>query len=425
MVIPRDEDFEALERRWREAFGEYQTLSRTVVPEVARWEWATGERYNSRPLYWKRFPGRGRLCEKRSEEVWRCPVEYGFDRLDRVILMRRHHQLYPPLETFIRYDAEHVEAVTFSTVTGTAIPGEVEHFYRLNDRVERYASFKLNGFGPGPQYHGDHSPDGIKKLFSHESGIIRTHETYEYEDDRVARIRVRHEGFFPDPWEYVEYVSYDGKGSVEQIKAIGKDYERVLYRKPLRGQTLTSVLAAAQSGLAEAIPQVLAQAKFTELLYCVELWYRAADFYFPPVIIPGFERDRQRILANKPPQEWWQVWTPELDRNQPFPPYPTTDPAVLETCERAEQEIHTREAWNQGRKVLEGMAKVLTDRDWSGILEVTADFVVFAIDHELTPIEEALKASVPRQQIDEWRSKGWLPWSRTSVSYKYRRNVLD
>jgi hypothetical protein len=55
------------------------------------------------------------------------------------------------------------------------------------------------------------------------------------------------------------------------------------------------------------------------------------------------------------------------------------------------------------------LAKTLTAQDWAGILDVTSDFVVFAIDHVFTPTEEALKASASQPQIDEWRLKGLLP----------------
>ena len=58
--------------------------------------------------------------------------------------------------------------------------------------------------------------------------------------------------------------------------------------------------------------------------------------------------------------------------------------------------------------MLRAAAAELTRRDWTGVLDVTDDFVAFAVDPGLTDLEEALGASAPGQRIADWRGRGWL-----------------
>lgn len=42
------------------------------------------------------------------------------------------------------------------------------------------------------------------------------------------------------------------------------------------------------------------------------------------------------------------------------------------------------------------------------LVEVTDDFVAFAVDPEMDDLEEALAASAPPERIADWRARGWL-----------------
>ena len=41
-------------------------------------------------------------------------------------------------------------------------------------------------------------------------------------------------------------------------------------------------------------------------------------------------------------------------------------------------------------------------------MDVTDDFVAFAIDPELDELEEAVSASASDEQVAAWRARGWL-----------------
>ena len=72
--------------------------------------------------------------------------------------------------------------------------------------------------------------------------------------------------------------------------------------------------------------------------------------------------------------------------------------------------IKEGEKWALATAVLRQVAVALTRFDWSGTLEVTQDFVVFAIDWEMEgdDLAAVLGASASEEQIQEWAKKGWL-----------------
>jgi hypothetical protein len=55
---------EDLEQRWREAFGKYKTLKEQNEAQVVGWELASAPRYSLRPMFFERFPGRGRVLKE-------------------------------------------------------------------------------------------------------------------------------------------------------------------------------------------------------------------------------------------------------------------------------------------------------------------------------------------------------------------------
>ena len=61
----------------------------------------------------------------------------------------------------------------------------------------------------------------------------------------------------------------------------------------------------------------------------------------------------------------------------------------------AEIPENTEESRQHGRATLNRVARRLQKLDWHSIAPVTDDFVVFAVDLELTHLEENLRYSVP------------------------------
>ncbi len=149
-------------------------------------------------------------------------------------------------------------------------------------------------------------------------------------------------------------------------------------------------------------------ANIRDKVYCIELSYQAVGDYFPPSVVPGLESYRTSLLDSSDPNARYNIFAPVLQGQEWF--REITDPDTLEICQQLEQEIQAGEKWQTGTRILRDVAAALTRHDWAGILDVTSDFVVFAIDHEMegAQLDRVLGASVSHAQIQAWKKKGWL-----------------
>jgi len=171
--------------------------------------------------------------------------------------------------------------------------------------------------------------------------------------------------------------------------------------------------------LVEAIPKVVAAARFDQPLYCLNLYYQRAKAgdYFPPDLLPGFERDRERKLRENPRDRvdadlWWYLWDTDKDKPEhvPHPTLLITDPETLEACERLDVEVNMRQKSSLAVRTLYQIARELNQLDWSQFAPVTPDFIVYACDQtEHVDIPVSLRRSgATKQQIKDWRKRGML-----------------
>jgi hypothetical protein len=183
---------------------------------------------------------------------------------------------------------------------------------------------------------------------------------------------------------------------------------RAIYQKRRKGQTFKSIRETATSKLTGAIIEKLRNENIGERVCCLELSYQAGLAHFPPALILGFESARQKMLASGDPNAHYYAFMPALMGQ--YHALEIDDPVVLDICSQLEQEILAAEKWETARRILGDVAAALTRHDWSGILNTTSDFVVFAIDWEMEGdrLASILGASVTKEQIREWKQKGWL-----------------
>jgi hypothetical protein len=291
------------------------------------------------------------------------------------------------------------------------IPIHVEQIYYDQGRVRRYASFRLNGYTPLYSQKGK-DPDALYEWLG-PNGRFFNLEDYVYDGDHLSTIRAYREvptGASDPSFQFEERFSYDETGKLWRIERVFSDGAvEVTYQKRAPGETFKSIRAAATQKMITAVVERLRAAHVAEKLCCIELAYQAVSHHFPPYIVLGPESHRQRLLDSDDPDARFYIFTPVLDARPDNDLWlEISDPDTLEACQRLEQEIQTGEKWTTATRILREVAATLTRYDWTGILDTTTDFVVFAIDHEMDELEAALRASVSPEQIREWKKKGWL-----------------
>jgi hypothetical protein len=395
--------------RWKAAFGQYDEFRAGAEPAVVRWEWTNGgERYSLLPLFFQRFPGRARAL-KEPPALKAQHIEYGLDDQGRPRVRRIYNYLEQAFEALYRYGESLTEIVEFSPPP--RIPIRVEQIFHDQGRVTRHASFQLNGYAPLYSQKGK-DPDALYEWLGPNGRFVGL-ENYDYEGDRLTAIRAYREaptGASDPSFQYEEHFSYDDAGKLQRIERVfSYGATEVIYQKRAPGETFKSIRAAATQKMIAAVVERLRAAHIAEKLCCIELAYRAVTHYFPPYIVLGPESHRQQLLNSGDPDARYYIFTPVLDARPDNGLWlEITDPETLEVCQRLDQEIQTGEKWTTATRILREVAAALTRYDWTGILDTTPDFVVFAIDHEMDDLEAALRACVSKEQIRAWKKKGWL-----------------
>jgi hypothetical protein len=380
---------------WTAWFGRRDELAGRVLPMVARWEWSTGRRHSLLPLHFERYPGRGRLLKaapnQRSQHT-----ESGLASDGRPLAFRIFDYRDAAFETFVLHGDPVTDIVEFSP--GPQIPLEHARVERKDGRVVRYESFRLNGYTPKMGAMG-RDPDRLVEWLG-PSGRYFLAEDYRYDGPLLREIVTYGETPGLGAHRSVDHVSHDSAGTVVAIDRVWDDgTTQAVYRRRRKAQSLDDLRAAALAELVPAVVAVVAAAARGEEVYCVELAYQAVAGYFPPLITLGLKRTRANL------REPDLAFRPMLSGGR------TVDlpaPDRLEACRLFDQEVRSKQRWELGTQMLREAAAALTRRDWSGVVEVTDDFVAFAVDPEMDELDEALGTSAPPARIAEWRARGWL-----------------
>jgi hypothetical protein len=421
-----EESLNQIVNRWKNAFSQYEELKATSEPAIVRWEWADFERYSLLPFYFQRYPGRGRALKSDPTSVGHY-YRYGFDEQDRVRMFRFYDYFHDRqgqariqqdhiqnferedlAETFFPYSDALAEIIEFSVPP--RIPLKVQQIFYEDERVMRHISFRLNGYSPLYSEMGK-DPDVLYEWLG-PNGYTKLFEQCFYADSRLTHLRIhsRHPGSPPlNTFNAEETFSYDEAGKLFRIERHYESGERqILYRKREKGQTFKSIREIATQKLVAAIIERLRAENIRQKLCCIELSYRTVSHYFPPLIFLGFDEDRQKSLAAQDPVDQYSVFAPAL--MGPIRYLEIDDPDTLEMCGLLESEIQSGQKWRTATSILRDVAAALTRYDWNGILDTTADFVIFAIDWEAEgdQLAAVLEASVSKEQIEKWKRKGWL-----------------
>jgi hypothetical protein len=420
-IMSIEESLQQVLVRWKNAFAQFDELRQASRSAVVRWEWTEFERYSLLPFYFKRYPGRGRvLTELDKIGIY---YQYGLDELKRprthvvynyvdfhareIIQQDRHRHFYRDNlgETFYTYTDTLAEIIGFSVPP--RIPLKVQQIFIENGRVIRHASFRLNGYTPLYSEKGS-NPDMLYEWLGY-NGRFKLVEEYVYDGNRVAGIQLYSETPGIAPYKAEEQFFYDGAGRLLRIEQLNESGQRrLLYKKREKGQTFRSIRQAATQKLIESIVQRLRAENISEKLCCINLFYQSGSSHFPPTIFLSRDADRQKLLASNNPEAKYYIFNPGLIGEPWY--LEITDPDTLEICSQLEQEIQSDQKWDAATGILREVAAALTHFNWSNILNITPDFVVFAIDWEVEGdrLADVLRTSASKDQLREWKAKGWL-----------------
>ncbi len=176
-----------------------------------------------------------------------------------------------------------------------------------------------------------------------------------------------------------------------------------LKRKPLpKGVTMQSLAKQIRERLARTVVTTVAKAKVREPVYCLALNY---DCEGNPLLLPelgiGLDSERQVRLKARSREAKLAIWQPEEfslfanDRTA----LQGRDRELDRACDLFNRELEYKGSDQPARKLILQVAADLAKVDWSGKLNTTDDFIVYAVDTYGNDLRKNLKLSVPPKQL--------------------------
>jgi hypothetical protein len=359
----------------------YKDLKRQCKAGVKKWIWATGPAYGLRPFEaeiggWSRGKKLTRAPKKKEDHE-----EFGFDALGRLICHRRYINL-PGLcyeDFFVWNDHGTVDQWSFHYS-----PHEKEAPWRL----DRY--FYEQG-----------------RVVCH-AGIANNDATnmtiYQYKGDKLVHI----DRCFSSRNDNRKYHLYYAEGKLATIESENSRGKRnIIYRRAM--WPFPKVLASLHKHLLQAIPKAVRRAKPDEPVFCLALLYDSESYEGMTELnlALGLESERTKWHANKGKKNLEALWNAQDFRTFLDPELDIDDDRVAAD----EQELiyyyqHEGKGSESVRRLFIEVAKELNQRDWSKILKVTDDFVVYPMDLELADIWKNFKAAVPANKLRLLKKRG-------------------
>jgi hypothetical protein len=169
-----------------------------------------------------------------------------------------------------------------------------------------------------------------------------------------------------------------------------------------------SLSAVVESKLVRLIPQVVAAAGIREPVYCVALAYDPETECLPPMIGLGLERERRTWIREHGRRARGFIWNPAEFTHFDTPPLSVEDPDLEKACRRLNEQMDLKGTCEPARKLLNSVAAASMQVDWSGKVQTTPDFIVYAVDLELTDLKKNLQGTVPAPLLEAFKQNGLL-----------------
>lgn len=374
-------DLRCAVRASEDLFTRREELRRECEELVVQWRWARegSDLQRPEPLYHQRHRLPAPMLLAQAPATPQDEQHYGIDSDGNIVVARE----YTAPGSF----REELRVRRGDTVVGYRWS---ENGEPLEVNIARLADGKLRSY---VTVWPEGRPDSLRG-----SSI----ERYAYDGDLVSEIQDETldalGGEPPERSLTRIQASYDDAGRLLEIREHGEQGEKVLFRARGTGPRPEALQRRVEDRLVETLPKLVREQAADEPIYCLVLHYHP-EWPMAPSVGIGLERDRQAWIDSIEDVETLRltVWNPAEFSN-----YRATvawdlcaiDPEFARALRALPDDSDS--SAERARVTLNHAARRLQELDWSSTAPVTDDFVVFAVDYELTHLDENFANSVPR-----------------------------
>jgi hypothetical protein len=340
--------------------GAFKRLQKVCESKVVRWKyWETPD------WHWdpEKFIGSTSAKAAKGEAAY----AYGYDKENRVTVIHGFDTDRKKLSStdFLRYAGDKIVGTHFIEVSHER-PSDVFDATFVEGRITR-----------------------LECLY----GTVEWEwKAFEWEGDRIAAVLYGASRRKP----HVKII-YDASG--EEIETI--DPSKPTKRKPLpKGTTMKSLAKTIRQRLGKAVIDTVAKARIKQPVYCIALNY---DCEGNPLLLPelgiGLESERQAVLKRGGKGAKLDIWDPSTFSMFANNRTALNDKALARACDLFNEQLKYEDSDEPARKIILEVALDLAKVDWKKKLDITEDFIVYAVDTDGADLKKNLKRSVSAKQI--------------------------
>jgi hypothetical protein len=342
------------------AFGRLKKLCESKVVRWRYWDWPK----------WHWDPDYAMEARQKAKQVTKQQADfgYGYDKENRVVVIQ---DLFgKPIE---------MEAVEFLRYSGNKMVGS--HFL-VSGKLTNVFEATLSG---GRIVR-------VERLWA--SAPVWEWKTISWKENKVDTVVEGMRGR-----KAHRQITYNKAGEVTEDLDLSKPIER----KPLpKGVTMKSLAIHIREKLAAVVVTTVAKARIKERVYCLALNY---DCEGNPLLLPelgiGLDSERQARLKRGSRDARREIWNPAE-----FSLFANARTALQDRDKELDRACHlfNRELEHEGsdepaRKLILQVAADLAKVDWSGKLNTTEDFIVYAVDTYGADLYRNFKLSVSSKKL--------------------------
>jgi hypothetical protein len=379
-----------LKQRYAAECNTYSELKALVEPQVVRWRYSNG-------LLWSHAHCQQDILTTEEADPEQAQNAYGYDADGRVVCVRqfttdRRYNVSSSgqLETILTRRVDMEEFIQYAG--GTMEISEFGTRKPPNDTPTLLRVYEVRTEGSRTAEEAEFHPP--EDRFEHTKYVLKSDGS-------------ETEQGFDENGKLVLETENNADGSYQMYK-IRQDGSRFLLGQPMpKGVTVKSLTEVVRRRLLEAIPKTVKAAGIKEPVYCVALAYDGeGNDVLGPYLGIGLESEREQWRRQHGEQAWLHIWNPAEFKHyeKPHTQLGKDDQELTEASEWLNNALEDRDSKTPAIKLLVEVAAELEKLNWSRLLKVTPDFVVYAVDFELRDLRKNLKKIVAPGKLSEFKA---------------------
>jgi hypothetical protein len=348
----------------KKAFERLRKLCGTQIMQWRYWEtpdWYWDPDWN---LDARQAPKR----ENKNDAIY----HYGYDKQNRVVFIRE--AVLPGDEDddctffFLRYSAD--------TITGHQfLEKDLHSVFEATLSEGRVVQIEQGGFGEWDS----------KTISWRDRHVLKVTTSNQYEPGNKVVIET----------------TYDKSG-----KVIAEIDRSKIKEKPLpKDVTLKSLEKEIRKSLVQAVVKTVVKLRIKKPVYCLALNYDCeGNPIMPPMLGVGLDSERQARLKKGGKDAKLDIWEPEQFSNFAKENTEFSDKKLERACDWYNRLLEKKGTNAPAHKLLNEVATELGNMDWTGKLNITDDFVAYAVDTDGADLQKNLKQSVPTERLKKLKA---------------------